>query len=158
MRQLTKIGFMKIYLKELSISNTSSIYKLIKEIPENPKIIVPLAYYVSMLNNKEKYCKKNELLDDTVRDLFEDVKNDELDKIQTTYQYASQKKEREDYLKKLMHRKIIMLMNEKNITKYKIYTKLSLDPSNTNKFLKDCDCDRISIENVRLILDYVKNI
>jgi len=157
MRHLTEKGFMEKYLKELSLSDTSSVYKLIKEIPDNPRILVPLAYYVSGLDTREKFCKKSEALANEVERVLDGTDDSEIDRLLSTYEYLAGKKTREDNLKKLMHKKICQLLAEKKVTTYRMYTDLSLDPSNTNKYIKDCDCDRISIESVRQLLQYLQD-
>ena len=67
-------------------------------------------------------------------------------------------KVREDRLKTLMHKKLLSIMSEKGITTYKIYKSLNLDPSNTNRFIKHCDCSRINIDTVRIIVKFVEEL
>lgn len=46
MRRLTEKGFMEGYLQSLFLNNTFSVNKLIKELPDNPRLIVPLERYI----------------------------------------------------------------------------------------------------------------
>ena len=71
---------------------------------------------------------------------------------------AAGKKVREDRLKTLIHKKLLSMMSEKGITTYKIYKSLNLDPSNTNRFVKHCDCSRINIDTVRIIVKFVEEL
>ena len=50
------------------------------------------------------------------------------------------------------------MMSEKGITTYKIYKSLNLDPSNTNRFVKHCDCSRINIDTVRMIVKFAEEL
>lgn len=158
MRKLTEKGFMEGYLRSLSTNNTSSVYKLIKEIPDNPRLIVPLAYYAYLINLPEETAKKSQILSDEIVKIKNGQEEHEIQKIKNTYHYAAGKKEREDHLKQLMHKKLLVTMSEKGITTYKVYKTLNLDPSNTNSFIKHCDCSRIKIDSVRAMLKYVESV
>ena len=156
MRKLTEKGFLEKYLQSLSLNNTSSINKLMKELPDNPRIIVPLAYYAYIMDLPEKTIKKNQILSQEVDAIRLGKRLHEIKKLKHTYEYASGRKNREDNLKRLMHKKLLLIMSEKGITNYRLYKSLGLDPSNTNSFIKNCNCDRVNIDTVRLMIKYAE--
>ena len=158
MRRLTEKGFMEGYLQSLSLNNTSSVSKLIKELPDNPRLIVPLAYYAYIIDLPEKTVNKSQVLANELAMIKAGQKQAEIQKLLNTYQYAAGKKVREDRLKTLMHKKLLSIMSEKGITTYKIYKSLNLDPSNTNRFVKHCDCSRINIDTVRMIVKFAEEL
>ena len=57
MRELTFQGFLKNYIKELSISNSLDFNKLVLEIQKNPRIKEPL-YLYSIVSNKQTKLKQ----------------------------------------------------------------------------------------------------
>lgn len=158
MRKLTEKGFMEGYLQSLSLNNTASVNKLIKELPDNPRLLVPLAYYAYIIELPEKTAKKSLALSSEIERIRTGQDQAEIQKLLNTYKYAAGKKSREDNLKKLMHKKLLVMLSEKGITTYKVYKALNLDPSNTNRFIKHCDCSRINIDSVRLMIKYVEEI
>lgn len=56
--------------------------------------------------------------------------------------------------KRILHREIEKLMEQKNITKYRIYRDLHLNPGNTNDFIKNQRMSKMSEKNVGRIRDY----
>lgn len=158
MRKLTEKGFMEGYLQSLSLNNTSSVNKLIKELPNNPRLLVPLAYYAHIIGLPEKTANKSSALASEIEKIKTGQEQAEIQKLLNTYKYAAGKKSREDHLKRLMHKKLLEKMAEKGITTYKVYKALNLDPSNTNRFVKHCDCSRINIDSVRKMVKYVEEI
>ena len=156
MRKLTLKGFLEQYLIELSLGKTSSYHKLMKEIPNNPRIVFPLSYYVYIRNIPETKYSKSEIVSDMVNDIKMGRQETEIEKLLNTFDYYAGQKDREDNIKRLMHGKIIKTMNESHLSTYKISKDLNLDTSNTNSFIKNCDCSRLSLDNVRTIYSYLR--
>jgi hypothetical protein len=46
----------------------------------------------------------------------------------------------------------------KNITNYRIYTDLKLNHGNINSWLKNGDCDKVSLETARRVLKYTEEL
>ena len=59
MRRLTHEGFLEKYICELSGLNTSSVSKTLKVLPDNPRILEPLALYAVMTNVSYNIISKN---------------------------------------------------------------------------------------------------
>jgi len=55
----------------------------------------------------------------------------------------------------LMRERILHAMKEKKMSNYRVYTDLSLNPGNINRFLKHGDASKLSRKTARRILDYV---
>ena len=56
-----------------------------------------------------------------------------------------------------MRSKILRLQKAKQITNYRIYTDLKLNPGNTNAWLKHGSHEKISLNNARSILRYMED-
>ena len=67
-------------------------------------------------------------------------------------------KDNDDNIKKLMLDKIIRLKSEKNISNYRIYTDLKLNPGNFNSFIKNRNIKKLSLSNTRETLNYLEAI
>ena len=65
------------------------------------------------------------------------------------------KKTNTDKIKAIMYSKIVEVKNLKNITNYRIYTTLKLNPGNANAFLKNGDISKVSLNTTRQILQFV---
>ena len=59
MRKLTMKGFLEEYIIELSGIQTSSVSKLIRVIPDNPRLLEPLAMYAVLTETSDKICRKD---------------------------------------------------------------------------------------------------
>ena len=57
----------------------------------------------------------------------------------------------------MLYEKIKQVKHKKNITNYRVYKDLSLNPGNVNAFLKNADMGKVSLNTVRKILAFVQN-
>lgn len=163
MRRLTYAGFLEKYICELSEIGTCSISKNIKIIPSNPRVLEPLALYAVITNASEKVIKKNAALLKECN-IIKSC-NGEYDRLPVAYQkvyksyiYASSQKKRDDDTKKLMHKQICIMLNKKSISNYRLAKELSIDISNCNSFIKNCDCNRLSKVDVERMWRYLSDI
>ena len=113
---------------------------------------------------KEKIIDKNVLLhyfNDNINEFINfTTRNDELSEFRTIYNnflYLQNHKANEDKIKEMMYEKIKQVKHEKNITNYRVYKDLSLNPGNVNAFLKNADMGKVSLNTVRKILAFVQN-
>lgn len=165
MRQLTLKSFLKRYLKDLSLTHTSSIRQLDKEIDSNIRLLEPLVLYSKITLNEEQTYKLNnvalvqELKNMTdICNVEEALKNHSLSnnyqKIYNSYLVRINKTNNENYTKSLMYKKIKELQKTKHISNYRIYTDLHLNKGNTNDFLKNGNTSKLSLQVAEVILEY----
>lgn len=163
MRQLTLKGYLENYLIELSYSNTASVSKLLKELPNNPRLKEPLVVYAVLTNTSSRICMRDKAFYQeyqTVKINFSQLRyiSRNYEKLLTSYDYAINKKKNDDDTKTKMRNRILIIQSEKQITNYRIYTDLGLNPSNVNYFLKHGNCDKLHIDTVRKIWRYLEAI
>lgn len=163
MRKLTLKGYLETYLINLSYSNTSSVSKLIKELPNNPRLKEPLVVYSILTETTERICMKNR----EFYSEYEYVKNNysnlrtlsrNYEKLLKSFEYASNKKINDDDTKQKMRERILFIQRDKNISNYRIYTDLKLNAGNVNSFLKHGQCNKLHIDTVRKIWKHVEAI
>lgn len=163
MRRLTYEGFLEKYICELSGLNTCSVSKTLKVLPDNPRILEPLALYAVMTNASYSIMSKNkDLMSECSMikeygDSYSELPGN-YRKLYKSYIYASTKKSREDDTKRLMYKQIHILLNNSKISTYRVSKDLELDVSNCNAFIKNCDCNRLSKSDVERIWRYLKRI
>lgn len=168
MRALTFKGFLAAYLEELSYAGTASINKLLKELDRNPRLKEPLILHgifsgMPMQVRKrapeifQEYKKIQEIIEDKDQIIG---KKEELPenyrKVLITYEYRRNKVDYDNHTKLLMRERILRLQEEKNISTYRIYRELKLNPGNVNYFLKNGDASKLRLNTVREIWDFVK--
>lgn len=170
MRELTFVGFLKRYLKELSINNSINLSKLAKELSDNPRLREPLFLYVvfmdkqkmimqELINDKEyidfikSYDKKNlvKLLNESNKELKEEYL-----KVWRSYLSEKNKPESDYHTKELILKNVIKIKNMKKISNYRIYTELDLNHGNINAWLKNGECNKVSLVIARKILQFTQ--
>lgn len=75
--------------------------------------------------------------------------------IYQNYIYEKDKKVLENKLKQMMYQKICFTRKSKNMSNYRIYKELNLNPGNANAFLKYGDVSKVSLDTARKILAFV---
>lgn len=162
MRQQHFLGYVKDYLKDISGLPSLNIHKLSKLLKKNYRIKDSLIVYCVLANKKEilnKYTKNEYAL--ILRNLDEtnilDYSTIDYDfkKIWDSYQNKMKYKEHDDVFKTKLRSNILQLMEEKGISKYRIYSDLNLNPGNINAYLKNNDCGKVSSETAKKIYRYV---
>lgn len=174
MRRLTFCGFLKDYVKKLSLSNSNDFYKLAAEVRQNFRLFEPLFLYALSTGKIElllKATKDQELHEQFVQlanminfnvhdvDWEEQTRNlgERYSKVYRSYVSVRDMPETKNNTKLLMHNRIVQLQAEKKISNYRLYSDLKLNPSNVNAFIKNADTKKLSLANARKILEYLKN-
>lgn len=163
MRKLTYEGFLKQYLHDLSGTSTISVKKLIDMLPDNPRLYEPLVLYVVLTDATTfKVCNNQQFINDCnfIKKNLGDLNKlpDGYKKVYKSYQYASSRKKREDDTKMKMLKQIQQLQVEKSVTVYRICKDLQMDRGNVNEFIRNKNCDRLSIERVERIWRYLQKL
>lgn len=173
MRELTFHGFLSTYVKNLSSQNTLSIQKLIPEAERNMRLAEPLFLYalysgkVMQLLRAAKGTRfegayqqlaqhysaftMEEALRSNAAELPE-----EFHKVWRSYQVKRNRCRTDDETKELMRRRIQQLQAKKDLSNYRIYTDLKLNPGNFNAWMKYGTANKISLTAARSVLNYVR--
>lgn len=160
MRETTFKGFLKLYLRELSIENTNSIYKLAKEAETvNPRLRGPLFLYASETGKLDRLmnaAKGTGLYDEYLRiiDMNGNLPYD-YTKVVNSFQSISKRKTSEDELKNIIRDKVLDAQRNNNISNYRIYKNLNLNPGNINSWLKNNDSSKVGLKTAKRVLEYV---
>jgi hypothetical protein len=157
----------------MSGHNTLSIHKLADLAKaENPRLYEPLLAYaletgaadrllscVGDSSRKEEYllvlglCEGKPLLD------LPEPKIGQLpwsyQKLLNTWHAIASKGERTKRSKQLRLGKTLELQKAKGVSNAQIYHVLGLNPGNTNAYLKNQDCSKLSLENTTKIMEYL---
>lgn len=172
MRELTFQGFLKNYIKELSISNSLDSNKLVLEIQKNPRLKEPL-YLYSIVSNRQSRLKQllennvdynnllRMLINHNLYDLLDSNKSNlgnEYIKVWKSYLSKRNKPQSINHTKGLILNKVNENKKLKNISNYRIYTDLKLNHGNINAWLKNGECDKVSLETARKVLKYVEEV
>ena len=173
MRELTFLGFLTEYVRSLSKAGTTSVFTLAKEAAsDNPRLREPLLLYALASGKKDillRAAKKFALEefyapalaaigDNSIETVLE--KNclpQEYVKVWRSYLAKKNTFRTNDVTKELMRNKILRLQKERNVTNYRIYTDLKMNPGNLNAWLKHGDNSKISLDSARSCLMYLSN-
>ena len=168
MRKLTFKGFVEAYVEELSYSKTASISKLILELEENPRLKEPLILHgifsgmPATINKRnpeffQEYIFMRQLIqEEKPVEMYKDLLPTNYKKVISAYEYKRDRIANDNDTKLLMRNRIRQIQIQKNITNYRIYTDLGLNPGNVNCFLKNGVVDKLALETVRKIWVYVR--
>lgn len=176
MRYLTLKGFLANYLSYVSEKGDRSVTKLSKELfGGNTKLKEPLMIYAMLTQKKEslqKLLTKNPLLAKEFLQHFSNLyfeknieealseKPSSLPKQYTDlyerFLKARNKIKTEDKTKLLLRSYIEMYKKQYGITNYRIYTDLKLNGGNFNDFMKNGNMDKLSLEDVKWTVEYLK--
>ena len=161
MRKLTFVTFVKMYLMDVSGDSSLSIHKLAVLSKHNHRIIDPLILHCLFSDkmdiffkyfDKEKYSDlKNLNLGNYLSDEFSRYS---FKKIFHSYQRRVSITQYDNETKAMIRENILKMMDEKDITCYRIYTDLKINPGNINDFLKNCNTSKVSLELVKKIYNY----
>ena len=174
MRELTFAGFLKQYVRSLSVSNTTGLYKLAAEAAyENPRLREPLFLYAVFSSKEQVLLKATKLpeLRIVYTSLLEQYDRAKLElalhdgdfplpdyaKVYTSYISVKNSRQRDNNTKMLMRRRIVELQKLKKISAYRLYTDLGLNHGNVNSFLKHGDYSKLSLRAAQSALIYLEN-
>jgi hypothetical protein len=176
MRVLTFEGFLKKYINELSYSKSNRLTRLATEAAEqNPRLREPLLLFTCLTHSQEsaqQLLAKNESMKidynhffaqyQSSEKLLESLKTgdnelpDTYKKVFKSYLSVRNRFQSDNHTKSLMKAKIQKLQEEKNVTDYRLYTDLHINPGNFNAFMKHDRLDRLSLEKAQSILRHLE--
>ena len=173
MKTKTFMSFLRDYAKDMNPEQSLSLFKNEKYVKSDTRLLNVYSFYVffnhdvtdTLLQKKDKlqrlYKKYEEYkskydgvelnyLDQEVESLDS---FDELKQLYTSYKNLVVNK---NIIQKNLYHKIIMqTKNEKNISNYRIYTDLNLNQGNTNDYLRNKRFEKLSLDNIKKIANYV---
>jgi len=172
-QRLTFHRYLEGYVRRLSLSDTNSIAKLVKEVPDNHRLRDPLFLYalstgkVDLLVRVADRCPSCSVYTElagkyTWEQMVKALKDKDIflgGNFHKTYRNFVSKHNMPETMsnkKELMHKRIRELQDEKNISNYRIYTDLKLNPSNANFFLKNGDVRKVSLSIARKMVTYLE--
>lgn len=175
MRDLTFAGFLKRYVRSLSLTETNNLFILAKEAAEeNPRLREPLFLY-AVFNDKtdvllravktpalhsdykslaNRYDKKS--LEVALRSASSPLP-EEYKKVWRSYLSKRNRPQHDNHTKELIRNKAVKLQKEKEVSNYRIYADLGLNPGNLNAWLKYGDPNKVSLDTARRTVKYLEN-
>jgi len=174
MRELTFRGFLKQYVRALSLSGTNGIYQLSAEAASNnPRLQEPLFLFALFTGREQvllKATKSPELRGEfdgllekydvqsmatALQDEDPSLPNNYL-KVYRSYHSVKRQRHNDDHTKNLIRKRVLRLQQEKQTSTYRIYTDLAINSGNLHSFLKHGDCTKISLKTAHRVLEYMK--
>ncbi len=175
MRELTIVGFLSRYVRELSMSGTNSISKLAREAAKyNYRLREPLLLYALFTDNSA--LLQNRIDNDTLREQYNAIfdhysktkmlqalkENDpalsaEYRKVWRSYLAQKNRKETDAQTKELLRQRILSMQKEKGVSNYRIYKTLGLNPGNINDWLKNGAGEKVSLSTARKAFEFVQS-
>jgi hypothetical protein len=173
MRELTFKGFLTQYVKQLSKSDTNSLYKLAAEAgSDNPRLREPLLLYalysgkqavlLQAAKNPELHTEYHKMLTYSAEEMTQLLESGaallptEYHKVWRSFQSQKNRGQADDHTKELMRQKVRRLQSQCGVSNYRIYTDLKLNPGNVNAWLKHGVADKVSLDTARRTLRYVE--
>ena len=175
MQRLTFHRYLESYVKRLSEQNTTSIYKLVKEVPTNLRLREPLFLYALChdkvdillkasagcsvcseyieLAGKYKWSDLLKLLEDNDTRL-----NSLYHKVYRSYVSRRDTYKRGNSRRHLLYKKTRKLQESKGISNYRLYTDLKLNQSNVNRYLKYGDIAKVSEKVADTMVAYLEEV
>lgn len=175
MRELTFVGFLSRYVRELSMSGTNSISKLAREAATNNyRLREPLLLYALSTDNSALLLKSidNETLIEQYNAILNKYskaqmlqalkENDpslsaEYRKVWRSYLAQKNRRETDAHTKELIRQRILSMQKEKGVSNYRIYKALGLNPGNINDWLKNGAGEKVSLTTARKAFEFVQS-
>lgn len=166
-------NFLKNYMRDLSFG-TTSIKKLVAECEDFPKLCEPLFLHakfngkLKLLYSVLEKTPNGELqhLCDTYGSTLtieqleqqdEDVP-ERLRRVWTSYVAVRDSAEADNYMKGLMRKKVLSLLEEKNITVYRVCNDTGINRGRVYRWLNKGDMSVISCRSIAKILRYLDEV
>src|SRR5690554_6197117 len=169
MRRWTYKSFLKDYVGKLSYKDTLHLNSLLNEAEnDNPRLREVLLLHM-LENYGEKVTMSKLSYYHNLQELFENYKNTLLnqnykyDNNNPFYKVHNSFLVKRDYYKNQENYKIKLLeqikksIDDNKISKYKIYTRLNLNPGNINFAIKHLDSSKISEHNLEKIYEFIRS-
>lgn len=162
MRKLEFNGFLKLYIKDLTGSDTLSVHKLTKLCKKNYRLLDSVVLFCVIEDKIELFHKYSnfeykEMTSNLTKDNFLDEEFSFFDfaKIWDSYLSKANSFDYDEIIKGRIRENILLMMKQKNISNYRIYKDLCLNPGNTNDFLRNGNNKKVSLDVVKKIYNYV---
>lgn len=176
MKTKTFMSFLRDYAKDMNPEQSLSLFKNEKLVNTDTRLLNVYSFYVffnqdatnTLLHKKDKlqnlYKKHEEYKSKydgvNLNNLEQKVSSldsfDELNQLYTSYKNLVVNK---NIVQKNLYHKIIMqTKKEKSISNYRIYTDLNLNQGNTNDYLRNKRFEKLSLDNIKKIANYVASI
>ena len=175
MRELTFVGFLRRYVRELSMSGTNSMSKLAREAAtDNYRLREPMLLYALFTDNSALLIKSidNEALIEQYNAILNKYskvqmlqalkENDpslpaKYRKVWRSYLAQKNRKETDAQTKELIRQRILSMQKEKGVSNYRIYKTLGLNPGNINDWLKNGAGEKVSLAVARKAFDFMQS-
>lgn len=171
MRTLTFKGFLALYVKKLSYSNSLDLEKLASEaVNTNYRLQAPLVLY-AVVHGKCDLLKSLLLGDVNADDMLnmlsllsvdtveQQLQSEQLpetyQKVWNSFLVARDAPKRDEALKAAMRTKVLRMQAEKKCSNYRVYTDLKLNPGNINSWLKNGESAKVSYRTAERVMNYV---
>ena len=176
MRELTFVGFLRRYIRDLSVSGTNSVSKLACEAAEeNYRLREPLLVYALFSDNSALLLNKteNEALNKHYSSVLSQYNDNQMHqalrdndpvlpaeyrKVWKSYLAQRNRKETDAQTKELIRRRILSVQEENGISNYRIYKTLGMNPGNINDWLKNGAGEKVSLSTARKALEFVQSL
>ena len=174
MRKLSFRTFLQRTLQNLSVNGRTAPHQLGKELPENPRLLQPLCLYAALAYDKQqrmnlfrrfpaveqKFLRRPFLALSGVDleqalETMQDAENG-YHKLWCSYVSVRDRQQADDHTKMLMHKRVRELQAQKQVSNYRIYHDLNLNPGNLNAWLTHQNCSKVSLNTARKTLNYLR--
>ena len=175
MRELTFVGFLRRYVRDLSISGTNSISKLSYEAArENFRLREPLLLYALFSGKEASLLRSAEgtTLEELYSSVLDRYSKEQMlhafltsdsglpsayHKVWRSYLAQKNRKDTDAQTKELMRQRILAMQADKGVSNYRIYKELNLNPGNINDWLKNGAGEKVSLATARRAFEYVNS-
>ena len=173
MRELTFVGFLRRYVRDLSISGTNSVSKLAAEATgDNPRLREPLLLYALFSGKEASLLRSAEgtALDELYNSVLDRYSKEQMlhafltndtelpsayHKVWRSYMAQKNRKDTDAQTKELMRQRILAMQADKGVSNYRIYKELDLNPGNINDWLKNGAGEKVSLATARRAFEFV---
>lgn len=171
---LTFLGFLRQYVKELSGESTLSIKRLASCCGDFPKLREPLFLYAVFSGQLQTLrsalqAESNKSLQKLCDDFGDIVTLDMLQqksellpermyRVWTSFVSVRDRTATENHLKELIRQKVLSSLSSKRVSVHRICKDLEMNQGNVSRWLNRGNPGAISYENAERILDYLEGI
>ena len=162
MRQIVFNEHLKDYLMDVSGQKTLNIHKLVNMCKKNYRLFDSLILYCALNKKKELF---NRYTNNRFAGLIESIneqtfltdafKDYDFAKIWESYQHRINRFSYDERIKERIRNNTISLIKQKEITNYRVYTDLKLNPGNINDYLTNGNVKKVSLKTAKRIFLYV---
>jgi len=78
-------------------------------------------------------------------------------KVYRSYMSVRDRTKNDAHSKTLMRKRTMELLHEKQVSSYRVYKDLGLNPGNVNAYLKHGDVSKLSLDTARRVLKYAES-